>query len=137
LIERYRLWERAGQVIIKRPLFGCGINTYTKNYPLYDEVKNWRVPGYYVHNGYLQLAAETGLTSLFLFLLVIGRSLLSGLKAIRSSPPHSKMIVIGIFCGCIALLIQAGVDTTLHNLQPATLIWLFLGLLMGSQFRDA
>ena len=131
LFERYRLWERAIQVIEKRPWFGCGINTYTKNYPRYDEVKSWRVPGYYVHNGYLQIAAETGLPSLFLFLLLIGRSLIFGLRAIRSSIGEKRLLIVGVFCGCMALLFQATVDTTLHNLQSAILIWLFLGLLVG------
>ncbi len=131
LIERYHLWERAGQVIAKRPIFGCGINTYVKNYPLYDEVKNWRVPGYYVHNGYLQLAAETGLISLFLFLFLILRSISSGLKAVRVSSKDERMRIVGIFSGVVALLIQASFDTTLHNLQSAVLIWLFLGLLIG------
>ncbi|OGX04213.1 MAG: hypothetical protein A3J12_11540, partial [Omnitrophica bacterium RIFCSPLOWO2_02_FULL_44_11] len=67
LAERYQLWRRALEVIKARPLFGCGINTYAVNHQKYDTIKHWRVPGYYAHNGYLQLAAETGLIALALF----------------------------------------------------------------------
>ncbi|OGX02544.1 MAG: hypothetical protein A3J12_04420 [Omnitrophica bacterium RIFCSPLOWO2_02_FULL_44_11] len=52
------------------------------------------------------------------------------MKALRSPPSEEmKPIFAGIICGALALLLQAGVDTTLHNLQSAFLIWFFLGLL--------
>ena len=131
LIERYHLWIRAVQVIQKRPLFGCGINTYSKNYAKFDEQKNWRVPGYYAHNGYLQLAAETGLISLFLFLLIIWKAVQSGYTALQRSVSQRKPFIASVLAGLTGLLLQAGVDTTLHNLQSAVLIWFFLGLLFA------
>jgi len=131
LFERYRLLERALQVTAKRPLFGCGINTYIKNYPLYDEVKNWRVPGYYAHNGYLQLAAETGLVSLALFLLLVWNALKNGYSAICKFESRKRYLSIGAFTACLALLLQAVSDTTLHNLQTAVMIWLSLGVLVA------
>lgn len=132
ILERYRLWERAAQVIIKRPLFGCGINTFTKSYSVYDEVKNWRVPGYQAHNGYLQLAAETGLVSLFLFLMIIYRALNTHYKsALKEISANNKRLRIGLLAGLIALLLQAGADTTLSSLQSAMLIWFCLGLCLS------
>ena len=131
LIERYQLWNRAIQVIVAKPLFGCGINTYVRNYPKFDRARNWRVPGYYAHNGYLQLAAETGLISLALFLLILGIALKAGWQAFKNETGGQKALVAGFLTGCIALLSQAAVDTTLHNLQSAVLIWFYLGLLLA------
>ena len=159
LIERNLLWNRAISVIKARPWFGCGINTYTKNYPKYAQGKEWdlmkqeamrgqyahfgnkeawripghpdQIPGHYVHNGYLQIAAETGLVSLALFFMIIGFSFISGFQAFKKAGKDKKPIIAGLICGLVALLLQAIVDTTLQGLQSATLVWLFLGLLIG------
>ena len=160
IIERNLLWSRAIQVIQARPLFGCGINTYIKNYPKFATKQNWRIfnwsvdvqhhselekqpgwtipgndaqlPQYYVHNGYLQMAAETGLISLSLFLLILGAALKSGFQAFRSTHDYNrKSMAVGLLTGFVALLLQAGVDTTLHNIQSATLIWFFAGILFA------
>ncbi len=133
LIERFYLWDRAIQVIKAKPLFGCGINTYTYDYQKFDKTKSWRVPGYYAHNGYLQLAAETGLVSLFLFFIILGSGLQSGYLAFKKSKDDKKLLLAGLISGFAALLLQAAVDTTLHNLQSAVLIWLFLGLMFASK----
>ena len=135
LVERYYLWDRAIHVIKARPWFGCGINTYTRNYLGFDQTKNWRVPGYYVHNGYLQIGAETGLVSLFLFVFLLGIGLRSGYTAFRRSTDAKKPFIAGLITGFVALLLQASVDTTLHNTQSAVLIWFFLGLLIASNDR--
>ncbi len=131
LRERYQLWRRAVQVIEKRPLFGCGINTYVQNYPKYDEKKHWRVPGYYAHNGYLQLAAETGLISLVLFLWILLMALKSGYKKYRTAPDNEKIFIAALLSAFAALLIQAISDTTLHNVQSGVIIWFYIGLLMA------
>ncbi|OGW77017.1 MAG: hypothetical protein A3J52_00155 [Omnitrophica bacterium RIFCSPHIGHO2_02_FULL_49_9] len=127
--ERAHLWYRAIQVIQNRPLFGCGINTYIENYPKFDKRKSWRVPGYYAHNGYLQMAAETGLISLFFFLLLIGKAIRSGFISYHRAHGERRLFTIGLMTGTLALLFHAMVDTTLHNLQSAILIWCFFGLL--------
>ncbi len=131
VLERFALWNRAVDVIRARPLFGCGINTYVKNYPRFDRSKSWRVPGYYAHNGYLQLGAETGLISLSFFLGIVGLSFGSAWKMWRGQKNPLAFIVAGFGGGGVALLTQVGSDTTLHNLQSATLIWFYLGLLFA------
>ncbi len=131
VVERYYLWNRAVDVIKARPLFGCGVNTYILNYPEFDTIKNWRVPGYYAHNGYLQLTAETGLVSFSLFLFIILFSFVSGYQASRRATPENKLFVVATISGFTALLFQASVDTTLHNLQSAILIWFMAGLLIA------
>lgn len=128
IVERVQLWNRAVQVIKARPLFGCGINTYTQNHEKFDTIKNWRVPGYYAHNGYLQLAAETGLISLAIFVWILGFSIYSGYTGFRKS---KNVLAAGFLAGYIALLLQVFCDTTLHNLQSAALIWFYTGLMFA------
>lgn len=131
LVERYYLWDRAIQVIRAEPLFGCGINTFTRNYPKYDQTKNWRVPGYPVHNGFLQTAAESGLIALALFLTIIGMAARSGWKAFSVRKGPVSLLAAGILTGFIALLCQGFSDTTFHNPQSGLLLWLFIGLLIS------
>lgn len=126
LVERYYLWERAAQVIKARPLSGTGINTYTKAHQKYDKTGNWRVRDYYVHNGYLQMAAETGVPSLLLFLLFLG----SFLKEVLFAPPgrDGPYLRYGIAAGCLGFLAMAFIDTVMHNNQPVLNFWYFMGL---------
>lgn len=131
LVERYHLWNRAIQVIQARPLFGCGINTFTRNYTKFDKTKSWRVPGYPVHNGFLQLAAESGLISLLLFLAIIGMAVRFGWKGFQNSSGEKKLLAMGLLTGFIALLCQGVIDTTFHNIQSGVLLWFYIGLLLS------
>ncbi|OGW79882.1 MAG: hypothetical protein A3G33_06225 [Omnitrophica bacterium RIFCSPLOWO2_12_FULL_44_17] len=133
ILDRYYLWRRAIYVIQDKPFFGCGINTYVLNYPKYDKIQSSRVSGYYAHNGYLQMAAETGLISLGIFLCLIGIAVREGYKgALKLPNPGDRLLIFGFVAGFIALLLHASIDTTLHNLQSATLIWMYLGILVGA-----
>ena len=133
VIERYYLWDRATQAIKKKPWFGCGINTYSRNYPRLDETKSWRVPGYQVHNGYLQVAAETGIISLALFLALLWRGLGTGFASLKKAAPRQKLLIGGVISGFFALLFQAMVDTTFQSIQSAVLVWLIMGLLLSAK----
>lgn len=132
LVERFHLWVRALQIIEARPWFGCGINTFSRNYAKFDQVKNQRVMGYPAHNGYLQLAAETGLVSLAIFFFLVGAGIRSGLIGLKRAPPEKRLFIAGLLTGFTALLFQAMVDTTFHSIQSAVLIWLFFGLLLAA-----
>jgi O-antigen ligase len=159
IVERKLLWKRALSVIEARPWFGCGINTFTINYPKYTKGKEWDVmrkeamsgeyanfgekeawripghpdqlPGHYVHNGYLQIAAETGLVSLAFFFAILGFCIFSGFHAFKKASEDKKPIMIGLISGVIALLLHALVDTTFSGLQAAVFVWIFLGLLVA------
>ena len=129
LVERYYLWDRAVHVIKVKPWGGTGINTYTAAHAKYDKTQNWRVRGYYAHNGYLQLAAETGLPCLFFFLLFLFQYLRLLFKPHEgSSPLGGGAPLLGIGIGLINFLLLVLVDTSLHNPQPAMMFWFLLGL---------
>ncbi|MDD5217790.1 MAG: O-antigen ligase family protein [Candidatus Omnitrophica bacterium] len=129
LLERHYLWDRALSVIQARPWTGTGINTYIVAYSKYDRNGNWRVRNYYVHNGYLQMAAETGLPSLLLFLWFLGQYFwLSFKQSNRLQLQDERPRVTGLLVGIMSFLIFAFSDTVLHNVQPAMTLWFLLGL---------
>lgn len=124
LVERYYLWDRAIKVIQAKPILGTGINTYAAVHQKYDKTYNWRVQGYYAHNGYLQMAAETGIVGLGAFLYFIFQSIRLNL----SSRNSDSAFRLGLFIGIINFLCFALVDTILHNSQSVTPFWFILGL---------
>lgn len=129
LVERYCLWDRAVQVIKAKPLTGTGINTYSVAHPKYDKKQNWRVKNYYAHNGFLQMAAETGLPSLFAFLWFLFRYFQRGFGALKRWPhPREQDILLSLLIGVLNFLLLAGIDTVLHNSQAALTFWYLLGL---------
>ncbi|MBN1688166.1 MAG: O-antigen ligase family protein [Candidatus Omnitrophica bacterium] len=132
LVERYYLWDRAIHVIQAAPLGGTGINTYAMAHGKYDKTRNKRVIGYYAHNGYLQMAAETGIPSLLLFLLFLILYFSKALKGVLSRG-HAKWFGVttlrfGLLVGLFNFLIMALIDTVLHNPQPVMQFWFLMGI---------
>ena len=134
IVERFELWKRALDVIKAKPWTGTGINTYNAAHEKYDKEKNWRVRGYYAHNGYLQLTAEIGLPGIFFFLLFLFmffRKVLGGLGAIRGSPEEYTRL--GLLTGLLAFLIYAACDNNLQSPPSLMFFWFSAGILMARQ----
>ena len=134
IVERFELWKRALDVIKAKPWTGTGINTYNAAHGKYDKEKNWRVRGYYAHNGYLQLTAEIGLPGIFFFLLFLFmffRKVLGGLGAIRGSPEEYTRL--GLLTGLLAFLIYAACDNNLQSPPSLMFFWFSAGILMARQ----
>lgn len=129
LIERFVLWDRAVQVIRAKPLTGTGINTYTRAHPQYDTTQNWRVKNYYAHNGYLQLAAETGLPGLFIFLFFLYAYYRETLGWLKRNAGHPQAgILWGLLTGISGFLIMMSGDTVFHNSSAVLIFWYLMGL---------
>lgn len=129
LVERFVLWQRAIDVIEARPLFGMGINTYNLSHKKYDRHPSYRVRGYYAHNGYLQMAAETGLVTLGVFLFFIGWLFVSFIKTLRySANGVGYTLLLWLASGLFGFLAYACVDTILHSKTTLYLFWFMCGL---------
>lgn len=127
LVERYYLWDRALHVIQAKPWTGTGINTYAVSHQRYDKTQNWRVRNYYAHNGYLQLAAETGILGLLSFLIFLGVFFTQGMRTAALPDPAAKLR-LGLLTGVLNFLLFAACDTVLHNPQPVMTFWFLMGL---------
>jgi len=129
--ERLQLWTRALDVIKAKPLTGTGINTYNSAHEKYDTHQSGRVKHYYAHNGYLQLAAETGIPSLILFLLFLLGTFVHILKIYWKSHHKDRHILLGLAVGIINFLLLVAVDTVLHSPQPAMTFWFMFGVIIA------
>ena len=131
--DRVAMWTAATRMIQDRPLLGHGLNTFMANYLAYW-VGGERQPRY-AHNCYLQMAAETGLVGLAAFLWLLWL-LVSRIHA-SLGPPLSEegLLLLGLFAGLVAFLLQAGIDTNFYSLRQAALFWVLAGLALGLSTR--
>lgn len=134
IVERVELWKRALDVIDSKPWIGTGINTYDVAHEKYDTKRNWRVRGYYAHNGYLQLAAEIGVPGVLFFVVFLVSLFRRGVqkaRAARGSP--EEWTILGLMTGLLAFLIYALSDTNLQSPQPLMAFWFMAGVLLALQ----
>ena len=128
LIERFYLWDRAIQVVKARPWTGTGINTYSVAHQKYDRTQSWRVKNYYAHNGYLQIAAETGLPSLFCLLTFFFLYFRGAFQTLRKIPEGmERRTLVGFLTGLVNFLILAVIDTIFHNPPAVMGFWFLMG----------
>nr|MBU9889881.1 O-antigen ligase family protein [Candidatus Omnitrophota bacterium] len=133
-VERVELWKRAVQVIQAKPWTGTGINTYNVAHAKYDKEQNWRVRGYYAHNGYLQLAAETGIPCILTLCAFLGIFFYKALRHIKKLGDDPEALMqLGILTGLLAFLIYALVDTNLQSPQSLVSFWFMAGILLARQ----
>lgn len=132
LVERYHLWKRAINVIESKPWGGTGINTYDQIHEKYDQTHNWRVRGYYAHNGYLQLAAEVGVPGLIAFLwFLIAYGFVTLKSILTMAGSESSVLSMGLFTGLLSFLVLVLIDTVLHNMISVITFWFLMGITLA------
>ncbi len=121
LASRVMIWESAGLMIEKNPIFGIGPgnfqNTYLEYQKYFSPYLEWAVPQ--PHNLYLAFWLESGLFGLAGFLWLIWLFFKDNKKAIINNRSY------GILCLAIILyfLIHGLVDTTYWRNDMAILFW--------------
>ncbi|MBI3332940.1 MAG: O-antigen ligase family protein [Candidatus Omnitrophica bacterium] len=132
-MERRLMWSAACRMIQARPIFGVGVNTFMANYMTYAPRPN-QGPAY-AHNCFLQIAAETGIVGLVLFMGFLA-SLFAlywrSLKAIPISQKEHRSWLTCLTAGLLAFLLQSVFDTNLYSVRQATLFWTLAGLAVGA-----
>ncbi len=104
---RATLWAAAAAMVRAEPVEGIGLGRYFKDVSLYAaDAESLIRPQENAHNYFLQLAAETGLPGLALFLAVVGLSLRAGLRASRdpARPPEQRRLTLAAAAGTAAFL---------------------------------
>ncbi len=130
--ERIIMWAAALEMIKARPITGHGLNTFMANYMSYVSGPN-QGPAY-AHNCFFQIAAETGVISLFCFLLFLVRLFRECLKSLRKHllDTETGLPLMGLLSGLLAFLVQSAFDTNLYSLRQAVLFWCLAGIIFGS-----
>lgn len=119
--ERVRLWEEAGNFIISHPVLGSGLGNYALSVKPSAE---YREP-IYIHNLYLDITGELGLTGLVLFLSLYYISFSSALRKWRNGRN------VYSFALCISLcifFIHSLFETALFSVHIFPLLLFLLAL---------
>jgi len=125
---RINFWKKAVSIIRESPVFGTGLNTYSRILKRDPDKATW----WYAHNCYLQMTAETGLIGLasFLWMLfVLFRHGFNGCHQIKDLWPLT--FLQGTIAGLSGFLVQSFFDNTFYTVQLGILMWFFIGLLVA------
>ncbi len=129
---RTQLWLDSLKMILIRPCFGYGPNTFMTTFSEFGRLL--RGPAYYTptyaHNCYIQLAAEVGFLGLLAFGTILGALFTNSLKFIRGKVPLDKFQTLSaaVLSGLLAFLLHSFVDTNFFSLQLVALFWIMAAL---------
>ena len=137
---RFQNWRDMGKSIQDFPLFGVGLETFSKIFPKYKTIE---LQYYYLYleNDYLQLLCEVGIIGLGIFLWFI----LSFFRQIESgSLKHKERGVSSIhyisLYGCltsvVAIMIHSFWDFNMHIPSNALLLSMLMGLAISGVRMD-
>ena len=123
---RLAYWGKAVSITHTSPVYGTGLNTYTRIIRRDPNSKTW----WYAHNCYLQIAAETGLLGLACFLWMLFVLFLNALNHCKQMIRDSWQLTIlqGAIAGLFGFLVQSFFDNTFYTVQLGVLMWLIFGL---------
>lgn len=128
-LYRFHIWEGTLGMLSDTWLYGIGIGTeaFSSVYPRYALAGTEVAP--HSHSLYLQITSEMGIFALVIFLLfcvTLVSMVLATLK--NSSAKNLKFILIGLFCGVCAFLVQGFTDYVWYNYRIFLLFWAVVGL---------
>lgn len=134
---RPMIWQATLRMIAARPLVGHGLATYVAEYPKY------RLPEYFLkpkatnvtdhaHNELLETAAEQGLVGLAATVWLWATAVWCGLHACRQSRGTERRVRLGLLGAMAVLMIHSLVDIDLRYLPNQSLLWLLMGLVVGT-----
>ncbi|MFT7670365.1 MAG: putative inorganic carbon (HCO3(-)) transporter [Planctomycetota bacterium] len=96
---RFAAWRVAGEMIQANPVFGVGFGHFQDNYNVYDPARRdsdlEQHVSHVAHNSYLQIWAECGTPTFFLYLTLIALSFIDlwGVRALAKRRYHSSWIL--------------------------------------------
>ncbi len=130
--DRFSMWQTGFEILKEHPIIGNGVNTFFVKFKEFrnDEFKGLR--GSHAHNGYLQIAADTGIVGLSFFLLIIIQAFMAGIRTVRRmGNKFGNALCLGIGSGILAFLIHSFFDTNLHSLPLIILFWFAVAVLIS------
>lgn len=111
------------------PLSGIGLDNFRYIFSQYQRSRQFSIYYDYLHNDYLQFVIEAGVICsvlLSIFFLNLFKYIIIGLNKRHDS--FAKTIIIGGFCGVVAVSIHSFADFNFHIPAVAFLFWFLLGL---------
>ena len=133
---RFTIWKGALKMIRKKPLTGFGTGTFQLNFPTYR-------PRYYslksvsnntinTHSEYLQIAANTGIIGLFLFLLIAFYVITANIKYLEKVKSENNFFfALMLGSAIIAVLIHSLWSVSMRFTSTVVFFYIYLGLFAG------
>jgi len=129
ITDRMDMWRVGWRVFSDHPVIGNGLNTFFGKFMEYRTDQWQGKKGSYVHNCYLQMAADVGIIGLLGFLFFLFMYFVSVIRNMRFvRDPLYANALLGISVGIFAFLILAFFDTNLYSLNLTTLFWCMLAI---------
>jgi O-antigen ligase len=103
--DRLCMVEAGVRMIEERPLFGLGPESVRERYPIYRQPTAPRREVTHLHNSFLHMAAERGLTSLAAYLWLMGGAILLSYRTYRQSRRRgdgTADLSLGVFLALLA-----------------------------------
>lgn len=109
---RFKLWEHAGDYILKNPLMGCGYGNWKLASIPYEKeyIDDLNVPAH-AHNDFLEHAAELGLPGGILYLSLFVCLFFCTISTLRSvADENTKLISLFSFMAVVVYAVDAGLN---------------------------
>ena len=106
VVERLAHWQAAAEMAAAHPWLGVGLGNYAAAYDRY-RLARWPLALGHAHNFYLNLAAETGLPGLLIFVALLLAAALQALRVLRTAHGWQRALALG--------LLAAGAHLAIHN----------------------
>lgn len=129
---RWAMWRHTLEIIRDHPLLGIGPGNWRYVYPPYDGGDMIRADSApeRPHNDYLEIASETGVPSLIIyiwFLIAVARVLLRILKT--PADPEHTFFALALAASMLAMLGHSLVSFPHERIPTSFLFWFSLGIL--------
>jgi O-antigen ligase len=125
---RLKLWPEVLDHIKQRPLVGYGFGRGIARHALHEEFKNPLL--WHAHNLFLDIALQTGIVGLALFLLLLAMMLREGWRMVRSADDLVAACGVALIVMIVGMAVRNFTDTLLVR-QNALLFWGVAGVLLG------
>lgn len=142
-LERINRYRSAWRMFLDRPVIGFGPGTFASSYLPYQKeremtrlsVTSTTTPdglphppgkGGGAHSEYFQALAESGMTGLVIWILIIGFSIHAGIGIFMTMSGEERWIILAIVLGLISFSIHTIFNNFFHNEKVTFLFWTYL-----------
>jgi O-antigen ligase len=130
-LSRIPLAQVGIAIFLDHPVLGVGLNNYELIVPEYDSASSRGVT--MVHNGYLLIAAETGLVGIVTFLWFLASLFIQSYRLLSRANDFVWLAGVGAFSAYIVISIHNIVDYGMLATAPVfRLLWLFAAIIAGA-----
>ncbi len=127
--DRLEIWRTALLMIRDHPILGVGFNNFMDVYPLYQHPEGFGTSMSMAHNIFLEFGATTGIPGLVLFMVIIVRGMLMGIKSVIKAGSSSSLPVttLAVF---VAIITHLQFDITVDSGNTLPLFFVPYGILI-------